>query len=254
MSTYAISDIHGCFDEFQDVLQQVEFGEGDSLYILGDLVDRGPKIGECIQWLCDHDANGKDSNVHFIMGNHEEMADWAFVGQWSDFQFDRLMKRIWSRNGGAKTVRQMQQLDKSVVDHFQRIVTKAPKSMRIRIDDQVIFFCHAGVRPAEPEAEEGEWFIQAEEDLLWIGVDWYASSSQAPFHVVSGHTPTIALCNIVPDYICPDEVRAQGELGQIMNWGHKHCIDCGCVYGGKMGILRLDDWEGFYAPSAFWGK
>ena len=46
---------------------------------------------------------------------------------------------------------------------------------------------------------------------------------------------------------CPDEVRANGAMGHMMHWGFKHDIDCGCVFGGNMGLLRLDDWAEFYA-------
>ena len=59
MSTYAISDIHGCFDEFMEVLDQVQFGDGDELYILGDLVDRGEQVGACVEWLVEHEANAE---------------------------------------------------------------------------------------------------------------------------------------------------------------------------------------------------
>ena len=246
MSTYAISDIHGCFDAFEEALQIVDFCDDDELYILGDIVDRGPKIGECIEWLVDHDANGKDSNVHFIMGNHEEMTDWSFMGRWSAFRFDEVCVHDWKHNGGKKTIEQMRRLSPNVLEVFQHIVKRAPKSLGIHVADEFVFLSHAGVRPAEPESEPGEWLIQAEQDLLWIGVGWYRSSSDAPFHVVSGHTPTVALCEHVPNYICPDEVLKEGRCGRMMHWGHKHCIDCGCVYGFNLGILRLDDWQAFY--------
>ena len=246
MGTYAISDIHGCFDAFMKALDLVGFGDDDELYILGDIIDRGPKIGDCVRWLVDHDANGKQSNVHFIMGNHEEMADWSFIGQWSDFQFDKAFRHDWFHNGGRQTVKQLHELSSQVVNAFQRIVTHAPKAIGVDVGGEFVLMSHAGVRPAEPESEPGEWLIQAEQDLLWIGVGWYHSSAEAPFPVVSGHTPTIALCDIVPEYLCPDEVREEGRQGHVMHWGCKHCIDCGCVFGGNLGILRLDDWQAFY--------
>ncbi|MBO4365666.1 MAG: serine/threonine protein phosphatase [Eggerthellaceae bacterium] len=246
MSTYAISDIHGCFDAFEEALRIVDFSSKDELYILGDVVDRGPKVGECIEWLVSHDANGKGSNIHFIMGNHEEMADWSFIGAWSDFRFDEVCVHDWKHNGGRATIKQMRNLDPSIVDAFQRIVKKAPKALCLEMLDKFVIMSHAGLRPAEPESEPAEWLIQAEQDLLWIGVGWYRSSAEAPFPVVSGHTPTVALCNHLPSYICPEEVLEEGRNAHMMHWGSKHCIDCGCVYGFNLGILRLDDWQAFY--------
>ena len=37
---YIMSDIHGRKDRFDDVLKQIKLNENDTLYILGDVVDR----------------------------------------------------------------------------------------------------------------------------------------------------------------------------------------------------------------------
>ena len=39
---YVMADIHGMQDYFDDVLEQIQLREEDTLYILGDVVDRGP--------------------------------------------------------------------------------------------------------------------------------------------------------------------------------------------------------------------
>ena len=248
VSVYAVSDIHGCYDQFMAVLGNAQFDSAcDRLYVLGDLIDRGPQIDLCARWLVDNRANAQGSPVRFLMGNHEEMASWAFSGAWSRFRFDEVTLPSWEINGGTATVRQFEKLDPSTVDAFQRIVTHAPKAATLRFDRRLVLLCHAGIRPAEPEAEVGEWLIQSAEDLMWIGVEWYGAPEQPPFDVVSGHTPTIALCQEPELPGCPDEVRAAGAEARMMHWGRKHVIDCGCVFGGKMGLLRLDDWREFYA-------
>lgn len=40
---YIISDIHGCYDQYRALLEKIHFSEVDELYVLGDVVDRGPK-------------------------------------------------------------------------------------------------------------------------------------------------------------------------------------------------------------------
>lgn len=36
---YAVSDLHGCYDKYRKLLERLT--SDDSLYILGDIVDRG---------------------------------------------------------------------------------------------------------------------------------------------------------------------------------------------------------------------
>lgn len=38
---YAVSDIHGCYEKYVQLLEIIRFSEGDTLYVLGDVVDRG---------------------------------------------------------------------------------------------------------------------------------------------------------------------------------------------------------------------
>ena len=38
---YAVSDIHGCYDKFLGLLDLIKFSDHDTMYILGDMVDRG---------------------------------------------------------------------------------------------------------------------------------------------------------------------------------------------------------------------
>lgn len=39
--TYVISDIHGCYEKYRTMLEAIEFTEDDTLYVLGDVLDRG---------------------------------------------------------------------------------------------------------------------------------------------------------------------------------------------------------------------
>lgn len=43
MAKYVMSDIHGNFKKFLLMLERIDFKEEDSLYILGDVIDRGTK-------------------------------------------------------------------------------------------------------------------------------------------------------------------------------------------------------------------
>ena len=64
--TIFIGDIQGCFDEFIHLLQKCNYNEiNDTLYLAGDVINRGPKSKEVLDYLCDH------PDVGVVRGNHE---------------------------------------------------------------------------------------------------------------------------------------------------------------------------------------
>ncbi len=46
---YIIADIHGCYNEYINLLKKIKFTDKDTLYILGDVVDRGPEPIKILQ-------------------------------------------------------------------------------------------------------------------------------------------------------------------------------------------------------------
>ena len=65
---YTVSDIHGCYNKYRKLLKKINFGPDDTLYVLGDVIDRGP---DGFKILLDM---ARRSNVINLMGNHEAMA------------------------------------------------------------------------------------------------------------------------------------------------------------------------------------
>ena len=43
MSTYVMSDIHGCYNEFMDMINEINFSKEDKLIIAGDYIDDSVK-------------------------------------------------------------------------------------------------------------------------------------------------------------------------------------------------------------------
>ena len=67
MAHYAIGDIQGCFDELTALLDKISFNHGtDTLWLTGDIVNRGPKSLESLQFAMRH-----ESSVRIILGNHD---------------------------------------------------------------------------------------------------------------------------------------------------------------------------------------
>ncbi len=67
----ATTDIHGCFDTFNELLNKIGLNKNDQLFILGDMIDRGKKSRELLDKIIDLRKN--NYNILPLRGNHEEM-------------------------------------------------------------------------------------------------------------------------------------------------------------------------------------
>src|SRR5690554_7844483 len=66
---FAVGDIHGHFTKLKVALDAAGFspGDGDRLFSVGDLVDRGPESHMALDWLA-------KPWFHAVRGNHEDIA------------------------------------------------------------------------------------------------------------------------------------------------------------------------------------
>ena len=62
---YCVSDIHGEYGLFMKLLEKISFSEKDEMYILGDVIDKGPSSVKLLKFVL------SQPNMHMILGNHE---------------------------------------------------------------------------------------------------------------------------------------------------------------------------------------
>ena len=67
MATWVIGDIHGCWETLQRLLDRIRWDPAaDDLWLVGDLVNRGPASLEVLRWAVAH-----DNRITAVLGNHD---------------------------------------------------------------------------------------------------------------------------------------------------------------------------------------
>ena len=259
MATYCISDIHGCFTPFMNMLDLINFQENDEMYILGDIIDRGPQSAEML-WFATKEAG---DNFHFLLGNHEDMMNAACE--------DKLTVRIggsWSYNYGYETIQQVKSFEQYTPSWEKEILEwsrNLPYFYDITVNDRRFILVHAGLQ-SQAYVDPDDWTmdgverpliaiedcpLQNRQALIWDRISWILSKYEWPFDIVCGHTPTISSIWENRKYFSIPVV--QEKRNGIIHFGEglrKHCIDCGINRGGYLACLRLDDMSEFYVEGA----
>lgn len=229
MSIYVMSDIHGEDELFHAMLKQIHFSEKDTLYILGDVIDRGPNGIALLQEIM------KTSNMIMLCGNHEEMMLQCFNKKASALEFLR-----WNRNGNAATMSAFRRLNVEEQKSILAYLRSLPNHLRIQVDGIPYYLVH-GFPSDNPDEE------------LWKRPVLNEPNPIPGTRVIIGHTPVLNL--VVPR-------NDLNRFIQIMDKRNEHPqilfargyidIDCGCSYGEPLktlGCLRLEDLAEFYEIS-----
>ena len=224
--TYCISDLHGCYDRYLRLLDRIGLNDSDTLYILGDCIDRGARGIDILLDISER------PNAIFLMGNHEYYA--ASLLQWIGqplppgvTQNDlNLLYRGWlDGNGGLPTYRQYRSLSPEQQKSILNLIFRAPYHTELRIADQRFHLSHT--------LPEYEIWKQGCRDTDYIeGEPDYNISYTTDCLLVTGHTPT--------GLIDPK------KKGQILRQNNHIAIDCGTVFGNPLGCIRLEDLKEFY--------
>ena len=233
MATYIIADIHGCYDQYMELLHRINFGSEDELYILGDVVDRGPEPIKIILDIMDRD------NVNLIMGNHEVMALAVLkklVREIShetieDFDYDVMQEiSLWMANGGDITMEKFQQLDPSKRADVLSYLEDASYYETIEQDDKLYVLVHGGLGGFSLNKDLDDYDL---DDLVWERPDYdreYFPGGRV--FLVTGHTPT-------------QFIRYDRKPLIFQENGHI-AIDCGCAFGGNLAAYCVETGEVTY--------
>jgi len=67
MATYAIGDIQGCYQSFRKLLKKIQFDpQKDQLWLTGDMINRGPNSLATMEFILKY-----QSSIRCVLGNHD---------------------------------------------------------------------------------------------------------------------------------------------------------------------------------------
>lgn len=233
MSTYVMSDLHGNYKAYKQMLKKIDFQKDDMLYILGDILDRGPNPIKIILDLMER------QNVEVIAGNHCVMACECFKfllqeiteNNLSQIDEDTIEKLLsWQQNGGVTTTDEFHKYDKETQKKIVEFISDFELYDEIEISGKKFILVHAGLGNFAPDKELWEYEL---DELVWERAD-YESIYYEDKYVITGHTPTMA-------------IEGNPRPGYIYQANNHIAIDCGCNFRyGRLGCLRLEDMREFY--------
>lgn len=235
-----MSDLHGDFKSFKKMLKLIKFNSNDTLYIIGDIIDRGSCPIEIYNYIQSH------TNVFLLMGNHEKMMiDFANLNG-GDTVYNtesycsinvRKAFHLWMNNGGNKTIDVLDSIKKEKRLEIIKYFNNLPYYKTLIVNNKKFILCHA--RPVfynipgikNPTINESLDFLKNDDEILWCR-DKMEQEIPENYIVIHGHT----------------RVQSQFKTNSITYYSNNKIIDidCGCVYGGRLACLRLDDMQEFY--------
>ena len=232
MATYVISDIHGEYEKFIQLLKIISFTNKDTLYILGDFIDRGKHPIKVIQEMMKH------PNIIPILGNHEFMAltclpflnDEMEVDPMTKYDIKLMMAFInWKLNGSDTTLNEMRSLDKQTRTQVLRYLCSCVAYQQFNLCNKQYILVHGGLENFNPNKKLNEYSLY---DLVWNRPD-YSKIYYQDKYLVTGHTPTQLIKGAQP--------------GKIYKKNNHIAIDCGATYGGRLAAYCFETNKEFYS-------
>ena len=234
MSTFVISDIHGQYDMLMELLEEINLKESDTLYILGDILDRGPHPIKTLRELM------QMHNVICLAGNHELMAVECLeflMKEVSDKNLEELdeytLRNLvtWQYNGSKSTISEFKEL--SFEDRLEVIefIKDFEIYEEVNACNKNYLLVHAGLGNFSPNKRIDEYSLN---DLVWARADYDTQYYDDTF-VVTGHTPT-------------QLIEGNHKPGFIFRKNNHIAIDCGATFPeGRFAAICLDTGEEFYS-------
>lgn len=265
MATYAIGDIHGCFETLTSLLRRIGFDPGqDRLWLVGDLVNRGPQSLEVLRW-----AVGQEDRIVAVLGNHD--------------------LHLLARAAGVAEPRRRDTLEEVLQAPDREDLLHWLRTRPLLHREGDLLLVHAGLFPewspagAEKLAREVEERLRGGSSAKLLATFGERTAERWKDGLAGLERARAALAGFAklrtvdsqgrmcPGFSGPPEVAPKGcrswfaipgraSAGATVVFGHwaalglrlgqgVAALDTGCAWGRELTALRLDDWRVFQEPA-----
>lgn len=265
MATYAVGDLQGCLEPLKCLLKQVNFNtDRDQLWLVGDLINRGPQSLETLQFVY-----AMRDNIVSVLGNHDLHLLACAYGHRLPAKGDTLDEIL-------------------IAPNIEKVYDWMRQCPVVHYDKKLNFtMVHAGIPPqwslrkARRRARELEKVIQGHQFDKFLSTmygnqpDIWKRSLKGPerWRLITNYFTRMRFCDRkgqlelkakngihnAPKGYAPwfEHKRRKTRKDKIV-FGHwaalegetftdnVYALDTGCVWGGKMTMLRLEDERYFY--------
>lgn len=155
MSTYVISDVHGHYGAFIDMLDLIGMSSNDTLWVLGDIIDRGPNSVEMLRFAAENAR--KYENIHFLIGNHEQMMLDSIA------LASKRRTTFWTEHEGRSTIAEINdaRLDADWIDEIlYPWLCCLPYYKHIKVNNNDYMLVHAGFSPSSYTLRRNDETVQ----------------------------------------------------------------------------------------------
>lgn len=194
--TFVIGDIHGCAATLRQLVDgKLRPTREDRIYLLGDLIDRGPDSKGVLDFI--FELHGRRMAIGSVRGNHEEML--------LNSGNDRHYLSLWAANGGLETLASFgADGPGDIPRRYREFIAALPHY--ILLERFVIVHAGLNFEPADPFSDTSA--------MLWTRSSFVDPQRIGGRRLICGHTPVSRL-------------QLEKSLGS-----NKLMIDNGCVFGG----------------------
>ena len=267
MATYAIGDVQGCYDSLMKLLDKIDYDDNqDTLWFAGDLVNRGPKSLKTLRFI-----KGLGDKAVSVLGNHDlHLLALYYCGQ-APKKSDTLLPAL-TANDSEEIMAWLRHLP---------LVHRDKKLNAVMV--------HAGLPPqwsakkAVKRSQEVELFLQGENYLDFfhhmygnLPDQWHKSLQGLDrLRAIVNYFTRMRYCtqdgkldlitkeglDKAPDGFKPWFKLQRKSIDDRIFFGHwaalegkadspnVFALDTGCVWGGKLSAIRIEDETWFRVKS-----